>query len=199
VTRNVTPAEIREGVRATFTRVAETPTASFRFPVGATLARQIGYPEDVLTSVPPSATEVFTGLAYLHPHLDPQPGEHVLDLGSGGGLDSILAARAVAPNGSVKGLDLSAAMVARAQALAATLGLKNAGFIEGSAEAMPFSDGAFDAALVNGFFNLCPDKAAVAAELSRVLKPGGRAAVAEITFTDPLPPTEVRTIDDWFR
>ena len=199
MTRNVTPAEIREGVRVTFTRVAETPTASFRFPVGATLARHIGYPEDVLASVPPFATECFTGLAYLHPHLDLRPGEHVLDLGSGGGLDSVFAARTVTPNGSVKGLDLSAAMVARAQALAAALGLKNAEFIEGNAEAMPFPDGAFDAALVNGFFNLCPDKAAVAGELSRVLKPGGRAAVAEITFTDPLPPTEVRTIDDWFR
>jgi SAM-dependent methyltransferase len=199
MTREITPAEIREGVRATFSRVAETPRASFRFPVGATLARDIGYPEDVLTSVPTSATECFTGLAYLHPHLGLQPGEHVLDLGPGGGLDSVLAARAVAPNGSVKGLDLSAAMVARARALAATLGLKNAEFIEGNAEAMPFPDGAFDAALVNGFFNLCPDKAAVAAELSRVLKPGGRAAGAEITFTDPLPPTEVRTIDDWFR
>ncbi|OGL07227.1 MAG: hypothetical protein A3I03_03120 [Candidatus Rokubacteria bacterium RIFCSPLOWO2_02_FULL_68_19] len=199
MTRKVTPVEIREGVRATFTRVAETPTASFRFPVGATLARQVGYPEDVLASVPSSATECFTGLAYLHPHLNLLPGERVLDLGSGGGLDAVLAARAVAPNGSVKGLDLAAAMIARARALAATLGVKNAEFVEGNAEAMPFADATFDAALVNGFFNLCPEKAAVAHELWRVLKPGGRAAVSEITFTDPLPPTEVRTIDDWFR
>lgn len=199
MTRKVAPVEIREGVRATFTRVAETPRASFRFPVGATLARQVGYPEDVLASVPSSATECFTGLAYLHPYLDLQHGECVLDLGSGGGLDSVLAARAVAPNGFVKGLDLAAAMVARARALAVTLGLKNTDFTEGNAEAMPFPDRAFDAALVNGFFNLCPDKVAVAGELSRVLKPGGRAAIAEITFTDPLPPTEVRTIDDWFR
>lgn len=123
----------------------------------------------------------------------------MLDLGSGGGLDSLLAARAVAPNGSVKGLDLAAAMIARARTLSATLGLKNAEFVECNAERMPFPDGAFDAALVNGFFNLCPDKVVVARELSRVLKPGGRVAVAEITFTDPLPPTEVRTIDDWFR
>ena len=86
-----------------------------------------------------------------------------------------------------------------AGALAVTLGVKNAEFIEGTAEAMPFPDRAFDAALVNGFVNLCPDKVAVAGELARVLKPGGRAAVAEITFTDPLPPTEVRSIDDWFR
>ena len=195
----VTSAEIREGVRATFTRVAKTPTASFRFPVGAALARQVGYPEDVLASVPSSATECFTGLAYLHPALDPRPGECALDLGSGGGFDTVLAARAVAPNGSVKGLDLAAAMVARARALAAALGLKNAELVEGDAEAMPFEDGTFDAALANGFFNLCTDKAAVARELWRVLKRGGRAVVAEITFVDSLPPAEVRTIDDWFR
>lgn len=197
--KNVTATEIREGVRATFTRVAETPTQAFRFPVGAALARQVGYPEDVLSSLPPPASEAFTGLAYLHPHLNLRPGERVLDLGSGGGLDAVLAARAVFPGGGVTGLDLAEAMIARARALAASFGVKDVEFVSGDAEAMPFAAGTFDSALVNGFFNLCPEKAKVARELHRVLRPGGRAAVAEITYTDPLPPAEVRTIDDWFR
>lgn len=193
----VTASDIRAGVRATFNRVAEAPASSFRFAVGPALARAVGYPEVLLDSLPPEATESFTGLAYLHPSLGLRPGERVLDLGSGGGLDTILAARAVAPGGSATGLDLAEAMVARARAAAAGVG--GARFEQGDAEAMPFTDGAFDAALANGFFNLCPDKAAVARELLRVLQPGGRAVVAEISFAEPESRAELRSVDDWFR
>lgn len=195
----ITPVEIRAGVEATFNRVAETPSGRFRFPVGADLAAKVGYPKDALDSLPACAAEYFTGLAYLHPCLDLRSGEHVLDLGSGGGLDAVFAARAVSPGGSVKGLDLAEAMIARARTLAVTVGVEGVEFVHGDAEAMSFADETFDAAIVNGFFNLCPDKPQVARELFRVLRPGGHAAVAEITYTDPLPPTEVRSIDDWFR
>ncbi len=195
----VTAAEIREGVRLTFNRVAETPTAAFRFLVGADLARQVGYREDVLAGLPPIASESFTGLAYLHTVLNLRRRERVLDLGSGGGLDAVLAARAVAPGGVVDGLDLAEAMIGRARRLAAAVGLRNVEFTQGDAEAMPFVAETFDAAMVNGFFNLCPDKRGVAGEVFRVLRRGGRAAVAEITFTEPLTCPETRTIDDWFR
>jgi ubiquinone/menaquinone biosynthesis C-methylase UbiE len=195
----ITTSDIREGVRATFDAVAVVPTRGFRFPVGPLLARQVGYPEEVLSSLPLVLQESFTGLAYLHPNLTLRPGEHALDLGSGGGLDAILAARAVAPTGIVTGIDFAGAMIARARAVAANLGVKNAAFVQGSAEAIPLAGEVFDAVLVNGLLNLCPDKAAVAREIFRVLRPGGRGVVAEITYTDPLPPAEVRTIDDWFR
>jgi ubiquinone/menaquinone biosynthesis C-methylase UbiE len=105
----------------------------------------------------------------------------------------------VAPTGIVTGIDFAGAMIARARAVAANLGVKNAAFVQGSAEAIPLAGEVFDAVLVNGLLNLCPDKAAVAREIFRVLRPGGRGVVAEITYTDPLPPAEVRTIDDWFR
>ncbi len=196
---SVGAAEIHEGVRRVFNRVAVTPTDTFRFGVGTALAREVGYPESVLASLPPVVTESFTGLAHLHPCLGLRPGEHVLDLGAGAGLDAIVASRAVSPGGTVTGLDLAEAMVAKARRVAALVGVENASFARGEAESMPFGDGTFDAALVNGIFNLCPDKTPAARELYRVLRPGGRAVVAEITFTDPLPPTEVRSIDDWFR
>lgn len=192
-------SELREGVRATFDAVAKTPEGKFRFLVGPALARQVGYPEEVLSSLPPQALESFTGLAYLHPFLNLQPGEDVLDLGSGSGFDAVLAARVVGPTGSVTGLDFARAMMANATSVAAALGVTNAEFVQGSAEAMPFPDGQFEAILVNGLLDLCPDKAAVVREMFRVLTPGGRAVLAEITFTDPLPGTEIRTIDDWFR
>jgi len=195
----VKASELREGVRATFNAVAETPARGFRFPVGPELARQVGYPDDLLSALPGLVRESFTGLAYLHPYLSLFPGEHVLDLGSGGGLDAILAARAVAPTGNVTGLDFAEAMVAKGRAVAGTLGVTNVEFVQGPAEAMPFPDGVFDAVLVNGLLNLCPDKAVVAREMCRVLKAGGRGVVAEITYTDSLQPAEIRTIDDWFR
>lgn len=199
MTCTVEASELREGVRTTFNAVAKTPAKGFRFPVGVQLARQVGYPEDVLSGLPSLLYESFTGLAYLHSPLNLRPGEHVLDLGSGGGLDAILAARAVAPMGTVAGLDFAEAMLVKARGVAASLGVSNAKFVQGDAEAMPLPDGRFDAVLVNGLLNLCPDKAAVAREIFRVLKPGGRGVAAEITYTDPLPPAEVRTIDDWFR
>lgn len=191
-------AEIRDGVRRVFNRVAEAPTNRFRFGVGPALARAVGYPVSVLAGLPAVVIESFTGLAYLHPHLGLQRGERVLDLGSGAGLDAIIAARAVAP-GAVIGLDGAEAMIAKARRGAADVGVSNVVFEEGAAEAIPFADGYFDAALVNGIFNLCPDKVPVARELFRVLRPGGRAVVAEITFVDAVPPTEVQSLDDWFR
>jgi len=192
-------AEIHEGVREVFNRVAQAPTAKFRFGVGAALAREIGYPYEVVAGLPAAVTESFTGLADLHPRVRLQPGEHVLDLGSGAGLDAIIAARTVSPGGTVTGLDMAEVMVAKARRAAELTGTRNVSFEQGDAESMPFASGRFDTALVNGIFNLCPDKSLVAGELFRVLRPGGRAVVAEISFREPLPPVDVHSIDDWFR
>lgn len=195
----VTAPEIHEAVRRMFNRVAATPAEKYRFAVGPGLARAVGYPEEVLTSLPASAFESFTGLAYLHRYLRLRLSQRVLDLGSGGGMDAVLVGCAVGPSGSVVGLDLSEEMVTRARSLAATCGAEHVHFEQGEAEAMPFAEATFDVAYANGVLNLCPDKPAVVSELRRVLKPGGRAVIAEITFAAPLPSTDLQSADDWFR
>lgn len=195
----ITPPEIRDGVRRMFNRVASTPTETYRFAVGLDLARAVGYPAEVVQSLPASAFDAFTGLAYLHRYLGLTPGEQVLDLGCGGGMDSVLAGRAVGDNGRVKGIDLSDDMVARARSLAAACTANNVTFQRGEAESLPFPADTFDVAYANGLLNLCPDKAAVVSELARVLKPGGRATIAEVTFPEPLPSTDLQSVDDWFR
>jgi arsenite methyltransferase len=195
----VSAPEIRDAVRGMFDRVAETPRDRYRFAVGPALAQAVGYPEPLLASLPGLASESFTGLACLHPFLKLQTGEHVLDLGCGAGLDSMIASAAVVPGGTVTGLDLSEGMITKARTVATQMGATNVRFERGEAETMPFRAETFDAAYANGLLNLCPDKPAVARELCRVVKSGGRAVVAEITFKEPLPAREVRTVDDWFR
>lgn len=190
--------QIRQAVRATFDRVAAAPHDTYRFEVGAKLAEVVGYPREVRAAFQP-ALDTFTGLAYLHDHIDLQPGERVLDLGCGGGLDALIAARAVRRPGAVFGVDASEAMVRKARTMAVTLEIDGVTFERGEAETIPFAAETFDAVLVNGIFNLCPEKLPVAKELYRVLKAAGRAVIAEITFTEPLLSKEVRTVDDWFR
>lgn len=199
MTTSVSELELRDAVRRMFDRVAGAPQDRYRFEVGRELASGVGYPREVLQSFPDEAAETFTGLAFLHPHVALRPGERVLDLGCGAGLDSLIAGRAVSPGGSVTGVDVSASMVAKARAVAASLRADEVRFEQGQAEALPFAEKTFDAALVNGIFNLCPDKLTVARELHRVMKVEGRVVVAEITSNEPLLAKEVRTVDDWFR
>ena len=194
-----TAAQVRAAVAAVYSRVATSPAETFRFPVGPSLAHQLGYPEDVLQSLPPTAIESFTGVAcpVLAAHL--ASGEWVLDLGSGAGLDALIAARQVGPSGRVVGVDLSAAMVAKAQATAAVTGVVGGAFSRGGAEALPFPGNAFDAVLVNGLLNLTPDKSIVVQEIHRVLRSGGRAVVAEIVTDGTPPPVSMKNLEDWFR
>jgi SAM-dependent methyltransferase len=196
---DVTMPAIRDRVREVFNRVAGSPLEKFRFAVGPALAARLGYPMQRIAALPPTAADSFTGVAYLHDDLHPQSGERLLDLGSGAGLDTMLLADSVLPGGTVTGLDIAEQMVEKATRLADDVGVTHASFRQGSAEAMPFADATFDAAHVNGFFNLCPEKAAVARELHRVLKVGGRAVVAEITFAPPMERPPMNSADDWFR
>jgi SAM-dependent methyltransferase len=146
----------------------------------------IGYAEDDLTAVPEEAN---LGLGCGAPiaFLELAPGETVLDLGSGAGLDCLLAARAVGPRGTVLGVDMTPAMIERARANVAKAGVANVEFREGLLDALPVADGSVDAVTSNCVINLVPDKSAVFREVARVLRPGGRMVVSDIMLDGELP------------
>jgi arsenite methyltransferase len=192
------PIELRAAVRERYARVGSQPDESYAFRVGRAFAEALGYPLELLDTIPPSALDAFTGVATPSLRAELQPGESVLDLGCGGGLDLALAAKAVGPHGRAIGIDLAKPMVERAQDTLRQLGLSWAEARVAQAEALPLPDASIDCVLANGILNLSPDKSAVLSEIARVLKPGGRLLLAETTLRHPLPPDRVRDLEDWF-
>jgi len=185
-------------VRERYSAVAEQPAAGHGFPVGRAFAEAVGYPPSLLDTLPDAAT-AFAGVACPVPHAGLISGESVVDLGCGSGLDSLFAARFVGPIGHVLGVDFVPAMIARAQRVIAEAGAENVEARLADAGALPVESKSIDAVIVNGIFNLNPDKRALLSEVFRVLRPGGRLVAAEIALRAPLPEGEGRTLDDWFR
>ena len=197
--RDITPEQLREAVRDRYAAVASDPEGRYSFRVGRAFAEALGYPGELLDSVPSHAVEAFTGVATPMLRAEIQPGETVLDLGCGGGLDLALAARAVGPQGRAIGVDIAETMVERATATVRALEYTWAEARVAYAETLPLADATVDCVVANGILNLSPDKAAVLAEIARVLKPGGRFVLAETTLRHELPPGSVQNLEDWFR
>src|SRR5207253_11046833 len=124
-------------------------------------------------------------------------GERVLDVGSGAGTDSLVAAQMVGPDGRVTGIDMTPEMLAKARAAAAEMGATNVEFVEAEAEQLPFADASFDVVISNGVIDLVPDKDAVFSELFRVLAPGGRIQIADVTIQKPVSEEGRRNVDLW--
>ena len=190
---------LRQAVATRYGQVALDPAQGFGFPVGRAFAEAVGYPRDLLDPLPPAATASFTGVTYLPAWAGLDPGQVVVDLGCGAGVDALIAAGAVAPNGSVHAVDLAPPMVELARANARALALSNVVVHQGAVEALPLGDAVADVVTANGVFNLAPEKERAAAEAWRVLKPGGRLVAAEIVLSRDLPASERSTLDDWFR
>jgi arsenite methyltransferase len=188
---------LRAEVQAKYREVADDPTGDYHFHTGRAHARRLGYPAWPLNQLPDEACAAFAGVANPFHWDHPQPGERVVDLGSGAGMDAFLAALWVGPTGQVIGVDMTPEMLARAQRLADQLGLGNVEFRHGVIEALPVEDGWADVVISNGVINLCPDKVGAYREVHRVLKPGGRMRVADICVERPVPEGALRDIDLW--
>ncbi len=191
--------EVKHAVAQKYSEVARRPGAKFSFPVGRTFAESVGYPADVLNRLPATVCDSFTGAGNPQPYVSPQPGETVLDLGCGAGLDLVLYAKAVGPQAKLYGLDMSHAMLEKARKNLALCDVRTVELLNVSADAIPLSDASVDLVTANGIYNLSPDKEAVMREVYRVLKVGGRTVFAEIMLKAPLPQEIRKNIDDWFR
>ena len=193
----VDPVALRQQVRGKYREVAVDPGASFHFHTGRGLASRLGYEAAAVGALPDRAVESFAGVGnpFLLRRLAPD--ERVVDVGSGAGFDSFIAAGQVGPGGEVVGIDMTAEMLSKSRQTAEALGLAHVEFREGLAEALPVEDGWADVVISNGVINLCADKQAVFGEVLRVLRPGGRLQFADIANGRPVPAEALRDIDLW--
>lgn len=173
---------LRASIREEYAAVATDPQRGFHFHTGRRLAELLGYPKDLLAGIPEGAIASMAGTGNPFALGPLAVGEHIVDCGSGSGVDSMVAARLVAASGSVIGVDMTPAMLDRARVAAAAAGIGNVEFRDGYLEALPVDDAWADVVISNGVLNLVPDKAAALAEMHRVLRPGGRLQVADIVL-----------------
>jgi arsenite methyltransferase len=185
--RTLDTHELEDRVKRMYEEVALEPEREFHFETGRPLAERLGYPAGDLDRIPSAAIDSFAGVGYFLDLADLKPGEAVVDLGSGSGTDSFLAAVAVAPGGRVVGVDMTTAQLEKARGLAAQAALANVEFVDAYIEQPPVEAGTFDCVISNGVINLSPDKPAVFAAAARALRSGGRLAIADIVSETQLP------------
>ena len=193
----VDPVALREEVKSKYREVARNPNGEHHFHTGRPLARRLGYESALVDSMPDMAVESFAGVANPFALRVLDPGEKVVDAGSGGGFDCFVAARQVGPQGKVVGVDMLAEMLEKSRTAAKLMGLDQVEFREGLLEHIPVKDGWADVVISNGVINLCADKRATFSELWRVLRPGGRLQFGDIANGKPVPASALREIDLW--
>ena len=188
---------LRKEVQIRYTEVAESPDQTFHFHHGRPMAEILGYTMDQVDAMPTQAVESFAGVGNPFSVGSIQPGETVLDVGSGAGFDCFIAGQAVGPVGKVIGVDMTEAMLDKARDIAQQMGLDQVEFRHGFAEELPVADGSVDVAISNGVINLCPDKYKAFEEVFRALKPGGRLYLADIVVHKPVPDAAKANVDLW--
>ena len=197
MTATVDTVELEAKVKDMYRHVAEEPDGSYHFELGRSLAERLGYPADVLDRIPDGAIESFAGVGYFFDLAELREGESVIDLGSGSGMDVFFAARQVGPRGKVVGVDFTAEQLAKAGRLAEQAGFSQVEFRDGRIERIPADDESVDCVISNGVINLAPEKGPVFGEAARVLRPGGRLAIADIVSEQQLKESIVCDADLW--
>ena len=187
VARQLNTTELEERVKRMYQEVALEPDHEFHFETGRALAERLGYPAEGLDRIPAGAIESFAGVGYFQDLAAIAAGEAVLDLGSGSGTDSFVAALRAGPDGRVVGVDMTDEQLAKARRLADEAGFAQVELRAGYIENPPVEEAEFDCVISNGVINLSPDKPAVFAAAARTLRPGGRLALADIVSAKQLP------------
>ena len=188
---------LREEVRKKYREVAIEPHGDYHFHTGRPLAKRLGYDDAVVAALPDVAVESFAGIANPLALRHLEAGERVVDLGSGGGFDCVIAAQQVGPDGQVIGIDMTDEMLDKSRAAAQEMGLANLEYRKGIIEEMPVEDEWADVVISNGVINLCADKKHAFAEIMRVLRPGGYLQFGDIANGKPVPESAVSNIDLW--
>lgn len=190
-------ASLRMAIQDEYREVAKHPDKGFHFHTGRRLTQIVGYKDEWLAGVSERAIETFAGTGNPFSMGELREGERVVDIGSGGGIDSLVAARMVGPAGKVIGVDMTPEMLERARAAAEDSGFGNVEFREAYMEELPLPDGWADVVISNGVLNLTPDKQKTLGEMFRVLRSGGRLQIADILVSRAVPDGAKKKIDLW--
>lgn len=189
--------KIEEGIRGKYAKVAVNPEGLFSYPTGRAGLKALNYDPGIFQALSESALESFCGVGNPFSLGEIREGESVLDIGCGGGVDTMVAAAMTGPTGRVVGIDMSSEMVERARQNLSQTNLKNVSFHESSAEDLPFPDKDFDVVISSGVFNLVPEKLKALREVFRVAKPGGRLMMADQVLTGDLSEDVKARVDNW--
>ena len=196
-TTKVNTAELEQKVKKMYSDVALHPKGEYHFEIGRELAGKLGYEKRDLDRIPAAAIESFAGVGHYFDIANLKEGEHVLDLGSGSGMDVFVAALKVGNTGHVSGVDMTDEQLEKSERLRKENNIANVSFHKSYIEQLPFADSSFDAVISNGVINLCPDKGKVFAEVARLLKPKGRMVIADIVTEKQLPDNVVCNSTLW--
>jgi SAM-dependent methyltransferase len=188
---------LREAIMEEYDAVACDPGRGFHFHTGRFLARRVGYEAEWLDGMPEAAIESFAGTGNPFMLGPLRSGEKVVDIGSGAGIDSLIASNMVGPDGFVVGVDMTQSMLDRATSAAAEGGFGNVEFRKGFGEELPVADGWADVVISNGVLNLMPDKGLALAEMTRILGPNGRLQIGDIMVSKEVPENAKERIDLW--
>ena len=188
---------IREGINEKYKRVAVSPEGKFSYPTGRAGLEGQKYDSEVLKALPEDVLASYCGVGNPFSLGPLSRGETVLDIGCGTGVDTLVAAIIIGPEGRVTGIDLISEMLKQARTNLEKTSLKNVTFQEGSAEQLPFPDGTFDVVISNGVFNLIPDKAKALREVFRILKSSGRFLLADQILMGDIPADAETMVENW--